>query len=158
MSHPDIKIVSLTVTEKGYSQDVNTGDLDFNNANVQHDLANIGTPKTAIGYIVSALQQRRNAGIKSFTVLCCDNLQANGDMTSKLVLQFARKLDEELGNWIAQNTTFPNSMVDRITPRTTDTTRQFLQEKFNVKDLFPVQSEEFIQWVIEDKFVDNERP
>jgi len=74
MCDPEVKIVSLTVTEKGYSQDISTGDLDFNNTNVKHDLENISTPKTAIGYIVSALGQRKNAGNKSFTVLCCDNL------------------------------------------------------------------------------------
>jgi mannitol 2-dehydrogenase len=154
MAAPTTKIVSMTVTEKGYSQDQVTGDLNFEDAAIQHDLANIATPKTTIGFIVSALSVRKEAGSKSFTVMTCDNLQANGDMTKKLVLQFANKLNPELAQWIEANTAFPNSMVDRITPRTTDEVKEFLKTTYKVDDAFPVKSEEFIQWVIEDKFCD----
>jgi mannitol 2-dehydrogenase len=86
--------------------------------------------------------------------MSCDNLQGNGDMTKKLVLQFAEELNPELAAWIKENTAFPNSMVDRITPRTTQETKDFLNDKFGITDLFPVKSEEFIQWVVEDKFCD----
>ena len=86
MASEDTKIVSLTVTEKGYSQDISTGDLDLNDENIKHDLKNLATPKTAIGYVVSALEKRRTGSGKSFTVLSCDNLQGNGDMTLKLVM------------------------------------------------------------------------
>ena len=119
LADPSTRIVSLTVTEKGYSQDQVTGNLDTRNEMVIHDLQNIDTPKTAIGYIVSGLNKRFQANGKSFTVMSCDNLQGNGDMTKKLVIQFAQELNPELAIWINKNTTFPNSMVDRITPRTT---------------------------------------
>ena len=109
-----------------------------------HDLANIDTPKTAIGYIVSGLNQRFKAQAKSFTVMSCDNLQGNGDMTKKLVMQFATELNSELAAWISKNTAFPNSMVDRITPRTTQETKDLLNEWIGINDLFPVKSEEFI--------------
>lgn len=151
---PTTRIVSLTVTEKGYSQDQVTGDLDLRNDAVIHDLNNIETPKTAIGYIVAGLNKRFQAGSKSFSVLSCDNLQSNGDMTKKLVIQFATQLNPELAIWIEKNTTFPNSMVDRITPRTTQELKDFLKVRFGIDDRFPVKSEEFIQWVIEDNFCD----
>lgn len=154
IASPSTRIVSLTVTEKGYSQDQVTGDLDTKNENVVHDLANIETPKTAIGYIVAGLNRRFQASEKSFSVMSCDNLQGNGDMTKKLVIQFAQELNPELAQWIQKNTAFPNSMVDRITPRTTQETKDFLKDKYQIEDLFPVKSEEFIQWVVEDNFCD----
>ena len=86
--------------------------------------------------------------------MSCDNLQGNGDMTKKLVMQFATELNSELAAWIQKNTAFPNSMVDRITPRTTQETKDLLSEWIGINDLFPVKSEEFIQWVMEDNFCD----
>jgi mannitol 2-dehydrogenase len=144
MAAPSTKIVSMTVTEKGYSQDQVTGDINFNDEAVKHDLANIGTPKTCIGYIVSALSVRKEAGAKSFTVMSCDNLQANGEMTKKLVLQFANKLNPDLATWIEANTLFPNSMVDRITPRCSQETKDFIKDTYKLEDASPVKSEEFI--------------
>jgi mannitol 2-dehydrogenase len=100
LAAPTTRIVSLTVTEKGYSQDQVTGDLDFSNEMVIHDLRNIETPNTAIGYIVAGLNKRFQADGKSFSVVSCDNLQGNGDMTRKLVTQFATELNPELAAWI----------------------------------------------------------
>lgn len=154
LAAPTTRIVSLTVTEKGYSQDQVTGDLDLTNDGVMHDLKNIEAPQTAIGYIVSGLNRRFQDDGKSFTVMSCDNLQGNGDMTKKLVMQFATELNPELAIWIQKNTAFPNSMVDRITPRTTQELKESIKELYGVADLFPVKSEEFIQWVIEDQFSD----
>lgn len=84
--------------------------------------------------------------------MSCDNLQGNGNLTKKIVLRFAQELDPSLAEWISTNTAFPNSMVDRITPRTTDELKNLLKDKYQIDDLFPVKSEEFIQWVIEDNF------
>ena len=128
MAAPTTKIVSLTVTEKGYSQDQVTGELLLQDESVQHDLKNIATPKTTLGYITSALLKRKESGQKSFTVMSCDNLQGNGDMTKELVLEFAKNLDPELATWIEANTLFPNSMVDRITPRTTDDVKVYISD------------------------------
>src|SRR5690554_7316 len=152
MAEPDIKIVSLTVTEKGYCHDPASGNLNLNNADIEHDLAHPETPKSAIGFIVSALAARRSAGVASFTVLSCDNLPDNGKVLEKVVLQYAAQLDAELSDWIAANTTFPCTMIDRIVPATTDADRQELEGKLGLRDEGMVLAEPFSQWVIEDKF------
>lgn len=152
----NVKILSLTITEKGYCYN-QQGDLDLTNANVQNDINTSENPKTAYGYIVGALAQRRQKGMKPFTVLSCDNLPGNGHLTQKLVLQFAAQIDQGLHDWIKQNVSFPNCMVDRITPVTTQAIIDIVANDFGVNDKWPVICEDFRQWVLEDKFC-NGRP
>ncbi|MDO3386251.1 mannitol dehydrogenase family protein [Gilvimarinus sp. SDUM040013] len=157
MSDATTKIVSLTVTEKGYCHDPATGNLNVEHPDIVHDLANPNAPKSAIGYIVSALNARRLAGTPTFTVLSCDNLPNNGEVLERVVLQYAEKYDAELAAWIRTNTTFPCTMIDRIVPATTDADRKELEAKLGLRDEGMVLAEPFSQWVIEDKFC-SERP
>ncbi|WP_049724064.1 mannitol dehydrogenase family protein [Gilvimarinus polysaccharolyticus] len=152
MVNAQIKIVSLTITEKGYCHDPASGNLNLNNPDIQHDLANPASPKSAIGFIVAALDVRRRSGIDSFTVLSCDNLPNNGAVLEKIVLQYADKVSTQLATWIRANTTFPCTMIDRIVPATTDADRQELEGKLGLRDEGMVLAEPFSQWVIENKF------
>lgn len=154
MAQPNIKIVSLTITEKGYCHDPATGDLNEAHPDIAHDVQHLDNPKSAIGFIVAALFARFKAGTKSFTVLSCDNLPNNGEVLEKVVLQFAAKISEELVAWIKKNTCFPSTMVDRIVPATTDDNRQDIESRLGVRDEGVVIAEPFSQWVIEDKFSD----
>ncbi len=151
LSNEEIKILSLTVTEKGYCYDSNKN-LDQKNELIQHDLKNINAPKTALGYIVSGLQNRKNKNKKPFTVMSCDNLPGNGHLTKKLVLQFSELIDSDLSKWINDNVSFPNSMVDRITPVTTDKIIDTIKTQFDIEDSWPVVCEDYIQWILEDSF------
>ncbi len=151
LQDPAIKILSLTITEKGYCYD-SKGDLDPNNPGIQHDLKNLNAPKTGIGYVVAALRDRMNAGAQPFTVMSCDNLPGNGHRTKHIVTQFAKLVDAKLAAWIEQNVHFPNAMVDRITPATTDKVVAFVREKCGIDDAWPVVCEDFRQWVLEDDF------
>lgn len=157
MAHPDTKIVSLTITEGGYNFNPNTGDFNFDNSEIQHELHNPNEPKTVFGYLTLALKKRRDEGLPAFTILSCDNIQHNGEVARKMLLSFARKQDPSLSNWIENEVSFPNSMVDRITPVTPKSAIEFLENKYNLKDDWPIVCEPFIQWVIEDKF-SNGRP
>lgn len=154
MSDPAVRIVSLTVTESGYVKDPATGRFDSQHADVRHDLANPAMPRTAFSYIVQALARRRAAGSRPFTVLSCDNLQGNGDVARQAVVGFARLLDPELAGWIDAEVAFPNSMVDRITPATTDDDRAAVERSFGIVDAWPVPAEPFTQWIVEDTFTD----
>jgi len=154
MAQPAIKIVSMTVTEKGYCHDPATGDLNQLHPDIQHDLGNLEAPKSAIGFLVAALQQRFNLGIKSFTVLSCDNLPNNGEILEKVVLQFAGLISKDLAEWIKVNTCFPSTMIDRIVPATTEDDRRDIELRLGVRDEGVVIAEPFTQWVIEDKFSD----
>lgn len=154
MSAPEIKIISLTVTEKGYCHSPATGDLNAAHPDIQFDLENLSAPKTAVGYIVAALKQRKEKGIKSFTVLSCDNLPDNGVVVGKVVTQFAEKIDTELAAWIKANTCFPSTMIDRIVPATTDQDRADIEARTGLRDEGIVVAEPFTQWVVEDKFSD----
>ena len=156
MAARSTKIVSLTVTEKGYCLDAKKN-LDPNHPDVQHDVKNLQSPKTALGYIVAALQARMRAGLPSFTVLSCDNLPENGRVTQSAVLAFAKLADAATAQWIQNNTTFPNTMVDRITPVTSDADIASVAANFGIDDAWPVVCETFRQWIIEDKFC-NGRP
>lgn len=156
LNDEDIKVLSLTVTEKGYCFDSNQN-LDENNPLIQEDLRNLAAPKTALGYIVSALKNRKDQSKEPFTVMSCDNLPGNGHLTQKLVLQFAALVDAALAAWIKEKISFPNSMVDRITPVTTDEIVQILQTKFQIEDAWPVICEDYIQWILEDNFC-NDKP
>jgi mannitol 2-dehydrogenase len=152
LSDPSIKIVSLTITEGGYNFDRVTGEFDFTNADVQHDLDNPDSPKTVFGYVTEGLRRRRNAGIVPFTVLSCDNIQGNGHVAKDMFSAFARAQDAELGEWISQNVVFPNSMVDRITPVTTDEDIAEVEGLIGMTDSWPVVAEPYFQWVVEDTF------
>ena len=157
MAHPDTKIVSLTITEGGYNFNPITGDFNFDNPDIQHDLAHPEKPKTVYGYLTAALRKRLDDGIPPFTVLSCDNIQHNGDMARNMLLTFAKRQDSELADWIETEVGFPNAMVDRITPVTTPEVIEDLKTNIGVYDQWPVVCEPFIQWVIEDKF-SNGRP
>ena len=146
------RIVSLTVTEGGYSIDHVTGRFDAGNPDVQHDLRPGASPRTTFGLITEALRRRRERGLAPFTVMSCDNLQGNGHLSHMAFAAFARLRDPELGEWIEREVPFPNSMVDRITPVTTDADRAELRGRFGIEDRWPVVCEPYTQWVLEDAF------
>jgi fructuronate reductase len=149
MRDPRVRIVSLTVTEKGYCYDARTGGLDFKHPAVQQDLLNPDTPSSVPGYLVAALRERRG---NPFTVLSCDNLAHNGTVLRKVVVEYATAIDPELGEWIAASVRFPCTMVDRIVPATTDEIRDTVDRMIGCHDAWPVPGESFSQWVIEDNF------
>lgn len=152
MASQDTKIVSLTVTEAGYCENKATGQLDLTHPAIVHDLAHPDQPRGTYGFIAAALERRRALGQQPFTVQSCDNLLNNGHVLQKMMLQFLERRDPSLAEWVRGNVAFPNSMVDRITPATTDAHRALLREKFNIDDGWPVATEPFKQWVIEDHF------
>lgn len=157
MADPKIKIVSLTVTEKGYCHDPATGLLNPCHPDIEHDLAE-PLPLSAPGYLVRALDMRRKVGHRPFTVLTCDNLPENGRIVRRVVLELARRIDASLADWIEKEGRFPATMVDRIVPATTQEDIHNLAARSGVWDAAPVMHEPFRQWVIEDDFVDGERP
>jgi mannitol 2-dehydrogenase len=152
MASDAVRIVSLTVTEGGYNFHHVTGDFDATNPDVIHDLQPGAAPRTTFGLITEALSRRRARGLAPFTVLSCDNIQGNGDVARKMFTAFATLKDPALGGWVTENVPFPNSMVDRITPVTTDADRAAIAEEFDVQDAWPVVCEPFEQWVLEDNF------
>lgn len=151
MSDPAIRIVSLTVTEKGYCHDPATGALDPRHPDIVHDLANPEAPRSAPGMLVEALARRKAAGVAPFTVMSCDNLPSNGATAKRIVTGFARLRDEELGAWV-ETVAFPSTMVDRIVPSTTDADRAEVASLIGAEDAWPIVTEPFTQWVIEDNF------
>jgi fructuronate reductase len=151
MASPQIRIVSLTVTEKGYCHDPATGELDQRHPDIVHDLANPKAPGSAPGMLVEALARRKAAGITPFAVMSCDNLPSNGATVKRIVTKFAELRDAELGRWVA-DVAFPGTMVDRIVPSTTDADRAMIAELIGVEDSWPIMTEPFTQWVIEDHF------
>jgi mannitol 2-dehydrogenase len=154
MASPETRIVSLTITEGGYYIDQSTGELDGKHTDLQHDLAHPHEPSCSFGYLLEALDRRRLRGLAPFTVMSCDNIQSNGEVAKKMLTAFAELRDPGLRNWLDEKCLFPNSMVDRITPATTDEHRALVREKFGIDDGWPVMTESFKQWVIEDHFVD----
>ena len=152
MAGRDIRIVSLTITEGGYNIDDVTGDFDLANPDVRADLEPGAPPRTAFGLITEALRRRREHGLPPFTIMSCDNLQGNGQLAKRMFTTFARLRQPELGDWIDREVSFPNSMVDRITPETTDADRAEVRERFGIDDRWPVVCEPFTQWVLEDRF------
>ena len=152
MTDPAVRIVSLTVTEKGYTANVATGDLRLEDAGVQHDLAHAHAPRTALGFLARAIALRRHAGVPPFTVLCCDNLPGNGHLTHRALTQFATAQDAEFGKFVADQVACPSCMVDRIVPATTDADRAMIEARLGLRDAWPVLAEPFFQWVIEDHF------
>jgi fructuronate reductase len=152
MADPAIRIVSLTVTEKGYCHTPQTGDLDERHADVIHDLNNPDAPRSAPGFIVAALARRRAQGLAPFTVLCCDNLASNGHTVQQIVMQLAALRSKDFGKWISDEVAFPSTMVDRIVPETTDADRDAVAAALGYHDAWPVMTEPFTQWVVEDRF------
>jgi mannitol 2-dehydrogenase len=152
LSRPQIRIVSMTITEGGYYISPATQAFDATHPDIVADARHIDAPKTVFGLIVAGLARRRAAGIAPFTVMSCDNIPGNGHVSENAVAGLAELVDPELARWIRANVAFPNGMVDRITPATTDRERVFLRDKYGLEDNWPVFCEEFRQWVLEDKF------
>ena len=153
LSAATTRIASLTITEKGYLLDVATGRLNPALDEVRQDLENRREPRTAPGLLVEALRLRREAGLGPFTLLSCDNLSGNGHMLARLVSDFAALHSDKLAQWIDNNITSPNTMVDRIVPSTTDDDRAEALSITGLEDKWPVTAEAFSQWVVEDAFV-----
>ena len=152
MAAESTRIVSLTITEGGYNISDVTGEFDATNPDVIHDLEPDAVPRTTFGLITEALRRRRERGLAPFTVMSCDNLQGNGYLTKRVFTAFARLRDPELGDWVEREVRFPSSMVDRITPVTTDADRAEVRERFGIEDRWPVVCEPYTQWVLEDAF------
>ena len=152
LADPAIRIVTLTVTEKGYGMDRASRAPDWTHPAVAADLATPDKPSGVLGLLVAALKARRAAGVAPFTVLCCDNLPENGALLRDTVIAFARRGDPALADWIAAEVAFPSSMVDRITPAATPQTFAEAERLTGCADLAAVETEAFHQWVIEDHF------
>jgi fructuronate reductase len=157
MADAKVRIVSLTVTEKGYCHEPSTGALNLAHPDIVHDLS-AALPVSAPGFLVRALERRRAAGVAPFTVLSCDNLPDNGRVVRGVVLALAREIDPGLADWIEAEGAFPATMIDRIVPATKDEDIERLARATGRLDLAPVMHEPFRQWVVEDAFVDGERP
>jgi fructuronate reductase len=152
MCLPSVKIVSLTVTEKGYCHDPATGELNEQHSDIVHDLANPDRPRSAPGFLIEALRARKARGLPSFTVLCCDNLPANGRTVAKVVARLASLRDTSLGDYVSKTVAFPATMVDRIVPATTDADRARIAAATGLEDAWPVVTERYNNWVVEDHF------
>jgi mannitol 2-dehydrogenase len=152
LAAPQCRIVTLTITEGGYYYIEGSGEFNANHPTIQHDLQHPNEPIGVYGFLTAALNQRRKHGLPPFTLLSCDNLQGNGNIARKMLTAFAQMQQPELGDWIAQEVAFPNCMVDRITPATTEADIKMVSEQFGIDDAFPVVAEPFLQWVIEDEF------
>ncbi|MBP2557662.1 mannitol 2-dehydrogenase [Neorhizobium galegae] len=151
LADPNIRIVSMTITEGGYFIDASGA---FNPAHpaIAEDGKNPANPKTVFGLILAGLRERRARGIAPFTIMSCDNIPGNGEVTENAVIGLARLSDPDFAHWIHENVAFPNSMVDRITPATGQREIDILKNDFGIDDNWPVFCEEFKQWVMEDKF------
>jgi mannitol 2-dehydrogenase len=158
LADPAIRIVSLTITEGGYFVDPASGAFNPAHSEIVAYAENPGAPKTVFGFILAGLRRRRADGIVPFTVMSCDNIPHNGRVTSDGVVGLARLIDEDLAAWVSEHVAFPNSMVDRITPATSDRERAILAKEFGIEDNWPVFCEPFRQWVLEDRFTDGRPP
>ncbi|HBC7343981.1 TPA: mannitol dehydrogenase family protein [Citrobacter koseri] len=150
---PQVAIVSLTITEKGYCIDPATGSLDVSNPRIIHDMQHPTEPHSAPGILVEALHRRRERGLSPFTVLSCDNIPDNGHVVKNAVLGMAEKRAAELAAWIQQHVSFPGTMVDRIVPAATEESLDEITRELGVADPCAISCEPFIQWVIENNFV-----
>src|SRR3712207_1859910 len=151
------RMVSLTITGSGYRLCPQTGEFDPADVDIRWDLEHPENPRTVFGFLVEGLDRRRRAGLPPFTVVSCDNMHRNGDCARSALVGFARLRDEVLARWITDRVAFPSSMVDRITPHTTPEEREAVAQRYGVQDNWPVITEPFSQWVIEDDF-SNGRP
>ncbi len=157
MTDPSTTLVTLTVTEGGYNFNDSTGEFIINNPDIQHDLTDRSIPRSFYGLLYEALSIRKEKGVAPFDLLSCDNVAKNGEVLKKGVLSFAAEVSAEMKEWIENNVAFPCSMVDRITPLTTDADRNYVKETYGYSDEVAVPCEPFILWVIEDHF-NNPRP
>lgn len=153
MTQPEVAIVSLTVTEKGYCHTPATGTILLDHPLIAHDLANPQQPKSAPGVIVEALARRKAAGLPAFSVMSCDNMPENGHVTRNVITAYAQAINPELAAWIETHVTFPSTMVDRIVPAATAETLEQVAKATGVADPVAIACEPFRQWVIEDNFV-----
>ncbi len=158
MTDPAVRIVSLTITEGGYNTNQVTGEFDEGDPAIRADLDDDTPPRTVFGLVVEALRRRRERGVAPFTIMSCDNIQGNGHVAARAFTRFAQLKDPALGDWIAAEVAFPSSMVDRITPVTTEEDRRMVAEEFGVRDAWPVVAEPFFQWVLEDSFTAGRPP
>jgi fructuronate reductase len=149
LSDPHVRIVSSTVTEKGYCL-APDGSLDFDHPDIAHDLQHPEQPLSLVGWLALGLGLRRRSDTPAFTPLCCDNMNDNGRKLGAAVAAFAARLDPELGAWIRGEVRFPNSMVDSITPATDDRTLEIVRQELGVEDCVPVRRESYAAWIIED--------
>lgn len=156
LAHPDVRLLMLTVTEKGYC--LADDGLDLVHADIAHDLATPEAPISAIGYVVAGLARRRALGLPAYTVLSCDNLADNGGRLQRATLQYARGVDPALADWIDTHASFPRSMVDSITPATDAALRARVDTALGLHDAWPVQREPYTQWVVEDRFCNGRPP
>lgn len=154
----EAKIITLTITEGGYNINPLNGEFNLDNPAIKDDMRNMKNPKTVFGIICEALRRRKERNLRGFTILSCDNLQGNGHIARKSFTAFAKAVDKSLYQWILKNVTFPNTMVDRITPVTTDEDRKRTSDKLGIIDEWPVVCEDFFQWVVEDNFVAGRPP
>jgi len=152
LTDPSIRIVSLTITEGGYYIDPASQHFDPTHPDIVADAADMAAPRTAFGLILAGLMRRRAAGLPPFTVMSCDNIPGNGHVTENAVAGLAELVDSELAAWVRASVSFPNSMVDRITPATSARERDLLASQFGIEDNWPVFCEAFKQWVLEDRF------
>lgn len=153
IADPAIRIITLTITEGGYNLDKATGVFRLDDETIRHDLQHPEAPRTVFGFVAEGLRRRRQAGHGPVTILSCDNLQHNGNTTRQAFLSFIEAQDPALAEWVGANVTFPNSMVDRITPATRPEDIVRLNARNGTSDEAPVYCEDFIQWVIEDRFI-----
>jgi mannitol 2-dehydrogenase len=152
LADPAIRIVSLTITEGGYYIDPASQKFDPTHPDIAYDAAHRDAPKTVFGLILAGLERRRQAGVQPFTVMSCDNIPGNGHVTQNAVVGLAQLIDPALAHWVSTNVAFPNGMVDRITPATSDREIRLLADHFGIEDNWPVFCESFKQWVLEDNF------
>lgn len=157
LTNPDVKLVTLTLTEGGYGHDPKTGQLDFSRPDIKACIESMDGPSTAVGYLVAAIEQRWKDGSQPLTIMSCDNMAGNGQILENAVLAYAGARSRDLRRYIEQNISFPNTMVDRIVP---GVTAQHLEDskKAGVHDAWPVVSEGFSEWVIENDFSTDQRP
>ncbi|MET7030575.1 mannitol dehydrogenase family protein [Sediminicola luteus] len=153
MAQPDIKIISLTIAEDGYHLNEITGEFNLTHPEVEQDILNKFNPKTVFGYLTQAFKLRKNRGIPGCTILSCDNIKKNGDTIKSSFFNYVAKTEPSLLPWLEQNTSFPNSMVDRITTVTSSEDIELLKKKYLIYDQWPVVCETFSSWIIEDKFL-----
>lgn len=158
LADPRVRIVSLTITEGGYNFHQVTGEFDLDNPDVRADLTHPDRPATVFGLVIAALRLRRERGDVPFTVMSCDNVQGNGTMARRSFTAYARALEPALADWMEEHVASPNSMVDRITPATTDADRTDVADRYGIDDGWPVVCEDFAQWVLEDSFTSGRPP
>jgi len=152
MAAPSTRIVSLTITEGGYNISDTTGEFEKDNPDVACDLEPGAVPRTVFGLVTEALRRRWKRGLTPFTIMSCDNLPGNGQLSKTVFTAFARLRDPDLASWVERETRFPDSMIDRITPATTDADRAEIRDRFGIDDQWPVVCEPFTQWVLQDTF------